>query len=113
MLLPKFGVALCPAGNLEGDLGIKPQAHWFVGSKAAWYTITDALPQHEEYPSEFGARGLARPKIEARPGVTPDGSLDTDPGIRAMAHILTSSRASWDEISDATSQYPEGPPPAR
>jgi hypothetical protein len=36
------------AGNLESDLGIEPKFHQFVGSKAPWYTITDALPQFEE-----------------------------------------------------------------
>jgi hypothetical protein len=42
------GVAFCPAGNLDGELGIQPQSHRFVGSKASWHTITDTLPQHEE-----------------------------------------------------------------
>jgi hypothetical protein len=40
------GVAFVPAGNLEGDIGASPQAHQFAGSKAAWYEITDNLPQH-------------------------------------------------------------------
>jgi AcrR family transcriptional regulator len=42
------GIAFCPAGNLDGELGIQPQSHRFVGSKASWHTITDTLPQHEE-----------------------------------------------------------------
>jgi hypothetical protein len=43
------GIAFCPAGNLDGELGIQPQSHRFVGSKASsWHTITDDLPQHEE-----------------------------------------------------------------
>jgi len=29
---------------------IQPAAHIFVGSKAAWYTINDNLPQHQELP---------------------------------------------------------------
>ena len=28
---------------------IRPTAHIFVGSKAPWFTITDGLPQHEEF----------------------------------------------------------------
>src|SRR3954451_13983116 len=28
---------------------IRPTEHIFVGSKAAWFEITDDLPQHEEY----------------------------------------------------------------
>jgi len=35
-----------PAGTLEGDPGIRPSKHIFVGSKAPWHTIRDALPQH-------------------------------------------------------------------
>ena len=37
----QYGLVVAPAGNLEGDLGIKPQMHIFTGSKAPWYTITD------------------------------------------------------------------------
>jgi hypothetical protein len=70
MTLPAYSLALLPAGPLEGDLGITPQAHLFVGSKAPWYTISDDLPQHEEYPPEFEASGQQRPKIEPRPGIT-------------------------------------------
>lgn len=68
-------MAFLPAGPLEGELGIKPQAHLFVASKATWYTITDDLPQHEEFPPEFAARGLARPKVAPRPGVTEGSCL--------------------------------------
>lgn len=45
---PDTGVVFCPAGNLDGQLGIQPQSHGFVGSKASWHTTADALPQHEE-----------------------------------------------------------------
>lgn len=69
MLLEDAGLALCPAGNLDGDLGIKPQAHIFAGSKASWYNITDGLPQHEAYPPEFGMSGVERPTVEPKEGV--------------------------------------------
>jgi hypothetical protein len=68
-LIEEMDLALVPAGNLQGDPGIRPQSHVFVGSKAPWYTITDDLPQHEEYPPEFGIGGITRPVVEARPGV--------------------------------------------
>lgn len=45
---PDTGIAFCPAGNLDGELGIQPQGHRFVGSKGARHTITGTLPQHEE-----------------------------------------------------------------
>jgi hypothetical protein len=75
MTLPAMSLALLPAGPLEGDLGITPQAHIFVGSKAPWYTITDDLPQHEAYPPEFGAAGVERPTAAALPGVTAGSCL--------------------------------------
>jgi hypothetical protein len=36
-------------GTLVDSPSIRPSAHIFVGSKAPWYTITDDLPQHEEF----------------------------------------------------------------
>lgn len=34
-------------GSIDGDPGIRPQCHTFVGSKAVWDEITDDLPQYE------------------------------------------------------------------
>jgi hypothetical protein len=33
-------------GTLAEEPSIRPTAHIFVGSKAAWYAITDDLPQY-------------------------------------------------------------------
>lgn len=38
-------------GTVEGDPGIRPQAHIFVGSKADWDVITDNLPQFDGWSS--------------------------------------------------------------
>ena len=38
-----------PMGTLTDTPTIRPTAHIFVGSKAPWYTITDDLPQHDEF----------------------------------------------------------------
>jgi hypothetical protein len=35
-------------GAMDDDPGIRPALHIFVGSKAPWFEITDALPQHNE-----------------------------------------------------------------
>ena len=35
-------------GSLVDDPSIRPTEHIFVGSKAPWYEITDALPQRQE-----------------------------------------------------------------
>ena len=37
-------------GTVDGDPGMRPREHIFVGSKAPWYEITDALPQFEQWP---------------------------------------------------------------
>ncbi len=34
-------------GTVEGDPGVRPQEHNFVGSKAPWYEIVDDLPQFD------------------------------------------------------------------
>lgn len=39
-------------GTLVDVPTIKPSAHIFVGSKAAWHEIADALPQYAEFPTE-------------------------------------------------------------
>jgi hypothetical protein len=36
-------------GTLLDPPSLKVQAHIMVGSKAPWFTITDDLPQHEEF----------------------------------------------------------------
>ena len=38
-------------GTLVDAPSIRPTKHIFVGSKAPWFTITDDLPQFQEYPA--------------------------------------------------------------
>jgi len=51
-LLPRlFGESVnIPAGCLDSDPGMKPAGHIFTGTKAAWHTIHDDLPQWEDRP---------------------------------------------------------------
>ena len=35
-------------GTVEGDPGIRPSSHIFVGSKAGWFEIDDDLPRFDE-----------------------------------------------------------------
>ena len=58
-----------PAGALDGELGIRPQLHLFTGSKAPTYVIADGLPQHAEYPAEWGGHALPTPVRETRAGI--------------------------------------------
>jgi hypothetical protein len=38
-------------GSLIDTPTIRPREHIFVGSKAEWFSITDALPQYAEFPT--------------------------------------------------------------
>lgn len=49
------GRVFMPAGNLDGDPDVRPQAHIFVGSKAPWHPITDELPASDAYPPDWPA----------------------------------------------------------
>jgi len=76
MLMPVMNLVFVPAGNLQGDPGLRPEMHMFAGSRAPWYAITDALPQHVGYPPEFGGgAGLDRPKPQPIAGVTQGSCL--------------------------------------
>lgn len=35
-------------GTVDGDPGVRPEAHIFVASKAPWHEISDGLPQFEQ-----------------------------------------------------------------
>src|SRR5205085_2519282 len=41
-------------GLLADDPGMRPQAHVFIGSKAPWHEIADALPRFDAYPPGMG-----------------------------------------------------------
>jgi hypothetical protein len=43
-----------PAGLLDGDPGVRPALHMFVGSKAPWWEIGDALPRFEGWVPGYG-----------------------------------------------------------
>lgn len=45
-----LGRAHIRLGTVDGNPGVRPSLHIFVGSKAPWFEITDSLPQHESLP---------------------------------------------------------------
>src|SRR5437870_1673937 len=47
--MDRFGVVEIPAGTLDDDPVTRPMRHIFTGKKAAWFEITDGLPQHSEH----------------------------------------------------------------
>lgn len=69
-VLPALGVAFVPAGNLDGDPGIRPERHMFAASRAEWFPITGALPQHDGFPPGFEeSEAVDNPRPPAKPGV--------------------------------------------
>jgi hypothetical protein len=52
--LPRFnesaGTVFIPAGSLDDDPGLSPQARIFMDSKADWSCSTEALPEYATYP---------------------------------------------------------------
>jgi hypothetical protein len=43
---------IVPAGSLDEEAPLKPQARIFYGSRASWSCEADALPVHIEYPPQ-------------------------------------------------------------
>jgi hypothetical protein len=45
-----LGRAHVRLGTVDGDPGVRPSLHAYVGSKAPWFEIADSLPQHDALP---------------------------------------------------------------
>jgi hypothetical protein len=68
--LPALGVAFVPAGNLEGDPGMRPERHMFAASRAEWFPIADALLQHDGFPPGFeDSEAVDNPRPPSKPGI--------------------------------------------
>ena len=48
--LPDFGMVFIPAGSLNEEPSIKPQARIFEGSRTSWSCSTEAITGFAEYP---------------------------------------------------------------
>lgn len=81
--LPALGVAAAPAAAFVEDLGIRPQSHIFVGSKAHWDIIADTLPQFDAFPPGVNSTGVNRPTVTPRPGVVEGSCLCGAVGFEA------------------------------
>lgn len=50
-VVPALGIVVVPAGSLDNDTGIKPQARIFWDSRADWTCASGDLPTFPEYPA--------------------------------------------------------------
>jgi hypothetical protein len=57
-VLEEGGEVNIPAGTLDDDPGVRPIVHLFVGSKAPWFDIEDALPQFNKFPPKAFWEGV-------------------------------------------------------
>jgi hypothetical protein len=84
--------------------------HWARGAELV---VDYQLPEARRFGVAFCRQcGGAVPRVAVAGGnvVVPVSCLDTDPGMRPMAHIFTGSKAVWFEIADELLQHGEGPP---
>lgn len=49
-IAPDMSIGVIPAGTLDEDPGIEPEARIFEGSRAEWSCAADDMPAHETYP---------------------------------------------------------------
>ena len=62
-----------PAGLMDDDPDVRPEAHIFSESKAECYSITDSLPQHQHYGDGKTDRVVDIPTLETKDGVISGG----------------------------------------
>jgi hypothetical protein len=48
--IEQYGMVFIPAGSLDDEPGLGPQAHIFKGSRTAWSCDGSPLPEFDEYP---------------------------------------------------------------
>ncbi len=75
-------VVSLPAGCLDDDPGTRPFRHTYVGSKAAWYEITDDLDRFDEW-AAGEVRGDPREIVRSgydKSGPTFSAQRERDPG---------------------------------
>lgn len=51
-IAPDMSIGVVPAGTLDSDHGLMPEARIFAGSRAPWSCDTRALPEHDTYPGK-------------------------------------------------------------
>ena len=102
----RLGRAAAHATNVFYKLD---QFRWVRGaSRVTEYKVPDARFHTVAFCSSCGAK-VPRPSPERGVVVVPAGSLDTDPGLRAQAHIFTADKAPWFDITGPLPRFPAMP----
>lgn len=89
---PELGIVASPAGSLEGDLGVWPQSHMFVASKAPWHEITDGLPQYPGYRPAVDLPDVPQPQVRSEPGLILGSCLCGETAFEADADAVLLAR---------------------
>ena len=80
---PWQGRVAMPAGPLDDDPGVRPEAHIFVASKAPWFEPGGELLRFDAYPPGFGA-----PVLPDRPAADPAGKPRGSCLCGAVAYVV-------------------------
>jgi hypothetical protein len=103
----RLGRAAAHATNVFYKLD---QFRWVRGaSLVTEYKVPDARFHTVAFCSRCGGK-VPRPSPERGIVAVPAGSLDTDPGMRAQAHIFVADKAPWFDITGSIPQFPGMPP---
>ncbi len=103
----RLGRAAAHATNVFYKLD---QFRWVRGaSLVTEFKVPDAQFHTVAFCSRCGGK-VPRPSPERGVVVVPAGSLDTDPGMRAQAHIFVADKARWFDITGPLPQFPAMPP---
>ena len=92
------------------NLFYKPEQLKWVHGEAL--VVDYQLPEAARFGVAFCRNcGASVPRVHGGNVVVPAGALDSDPGLRPMAHICVGSKARWFEISGTIPQLEGLPPP--
>ena len=83
---------------------------WVRGAdRVTEYKVPDARFHTAAFCSRCGGK-VPKPSVERGLVTIPAGSLDTDPGMRAQAHIFVADKAHWFDITGPEPQFAQMPP---
>jgi hypothetical protein len=103
----RLGRAAAHATNVFYKLD---QFRWLRGaSLVTEYKVAEARFHTVAFCSRCGSK-VPRPSPDRGIVVVPAGSLDTDPGMRAQAHIFVADKAPWFDVTELLPRFPAMPP---